>query len=130
MSCLPHGTSWFISKAGWSQVGPADNLRGHAHCGGVAGDISQHDTAGANLGSFADPDVADDGRPCTDQDTVFHLRVTVSRDLARAAERHLVQHRDIVAKHSGLTDHNSRRVIEQDAFPNPGTRVDIYAKLL
>ena len=38
---------------------------------------------------------------------------------AAAAERHAVQHADVVADDGGLADHDARRVVHQHAAPDP-----------
>ena len=41
---------------------------------------------------------------------------------AAAAEGHAVQEADVVADHGGLADHDARRVVHQDAAPDPALR--------
>ena len=54
---------------------------------------------------------------------IFGMAVPVL--LAGAAERHVVQDRDIVLDDRGLADHEAGGVIEEDAAADPGSRIDV-----
>jgi hypothetical protein len=49
----------------------------------------------------------------------------VAADLARAAQRDLVQHREVVLDDRGLADDDRGGVVEHDAPPDASARVDV-----
>ena len=51
--------------------------------------------------------------------------MTISRFLAGAAERHLLQDRHVVLDHRGLADHEAGGVIEEDTTSDAHGRIDI-----
>ncbi len=50
--------------------------------------------------------------------------------LAGAAERHAVQHRDVVADHRRLADDDAVRMVDHDPPPDPGVGVNVDAEHL
>ena len=74
---------------------------------------------------MADLDIADDLGARADQHAVGDLRMAVAVFLAGAAERHVMQHRDVVADHRGLADHEAGGVIEEDAAADLRRRMDV-----
>jgi hypothetical protein len=51
--------------------------------------------------------------------------MTVALLLAGAAEGDVLQHRNVVFDHGGLADHEPGGVVEEDAAPDAGRRVDV-----
>lgn len=51
--------------------------------------------------------------------------MAVAALLAGAAERDVLQHRDIVLDHRGLADHEAGGMVEEDALADAGGRVDV-----
>src|SRR5690606_17846569 len=89
------------------------------------GNRLEHDGARRNARAGADLDIAKDLGAGADQHAVADLRMPVGALLAGTAECHAVQDRDIVADDGSLADDEPRRMIEEDAFADPGRRVDI-----
>ena len=73
-------------------------------------------------------DVAQHFRARPDQNTIADLRMPVLFFFARPAQRHRMQHRDIVAHHRGLTDDDGMGMVDHDPLPDPRRRVDIDPK--
>ena len=73
-------------------------------------------------------DVAQHLGPRPDQDAIADLGVAIALILAGAAQRHRMQHRDIVAHHRGFTDHDRMGVVDHDAAAHAGGGVDVDAK--
>src|SRR5271155_6184580 len=78
-----------------------------------------------NARAMADFDIAQNLGAGADHDAVANFRVPVFPFLAGAAQRHVVQDRHIVADHRGLADHETGGVIEKDAAPDLGGRMDV-----
>ena len=76
----------------------ADDLGRHAGHGDVVRHRLEHDRARRDARAMADLDVAEDLRARADQHAAADLRMAVAVVLAGAAERHVVQDRDIVAR--------------------------------
>src|SRR4051812_48243022 len=51
--------------------------------------------------------------------------MTIFMFLAGAAERHVVQNRNVVLDHRGLAAHKASRVIEENAAADPRIRIDV-----
>ena len=64
---------------------------------------------------MADLDIAENFRAGADHHAVADFRMAVPVFLAGAAERHVLQDRDVVLDHRGLADHEAGGVVEEDA---------------
>src|SRR5258708_31841880 len=106
-------------------AGRADDPRRHAGDGGVVRHRLEHDRARGDAGAMADLDIAEDLGARSDQYTAADLRVAVAGLLAGAAERHSMQHRDVVLDHGRLAHHETRGVVEENAAPDARGRVYI-----
>jgi hypothetical protein len=74
---------------------------------------------------MADLDVAEDLGARADEHAAADLRVPVAPLLARAAERHVLEHGDVVLDHGGGAHHEARGVVEEDAPSDSRRRVDV-----
>ena len=74
-----------------------------------------------------DFDIAEDLGAGADHHAAADLRMAVAVFLAGAAERHVLQDRDVVLDHRRLADHEAGGVIEEDAAadaaPPDGCRI-------
>src|SRR5262249_3561750 len=68
---------------------------------------------------------AEDLSAGSDQYTTANLGMTVARLLTSAAERHLLQDRDVVLDHSGLTDDEPGGMVKEDAAADRHGRIDV-----
>src|SRR5581483_11266467 len=75
--------------------------------------------------AFADFDVAEDFRPGPDHDAAADFRMAVLVLLAGAAERHVVQDRDVVVDHRRLADDEARGMVEENAAADARRRIDV-----
>ena len=103
----------------------ADDLGRHARDGDIVRHRLEHHRSRRDARAAADLDIADDVGARADQHAVADLRMAVAVVLAGAAERHVVQHRDVVADRRGLADHQAGGVIEEDAAADLGRRMDV-----
>ena len=104
---------------------PADQPCGVPHRGAPWRHVDEHHRPGADLGPGPDPHVAEDGGAGADEHAVPDLGVPVAHRLAGPAQRHVVEDGDVVAHHGGLADDDARGVVQQDALPDGGGRVDV-----
>ena len=74
---------------------------------------------------MADFDIAENFGAGADHHAVADLRMAVAALLAGAAERHVVQHRDVVLDDRGFADHEAGRVIEENAAADLRRRMDV-----
>src|SRR6266852_6962074 len=74
---------------------------------------------------MADLDIAENFRAGPDQYAVADLGMAILVLLAGAAQRDAVQDRDIVFDHSGLADHETGGVIEENATADSGCGIDV-----
>src|SRR5438876_885288 len=84
-----------------------------------------HYRARGDAGAMADLDVAENFRARPDQYAVADLGMAVLVLLAGAAQRHVVQDRDVVLDHSGLAAYEPGSVIQENPAANPGCRIDV-----
>ena len=78
------------------------------------------------LHRVADLDRAEQLRARADHHLVADGRVALAAGEARAAQRHALVHRHVVAHLGGLADHDSRAVVDEQAAPDVGGRVDLH----
>ena len=119
------GNMWSMVRDGSWHGAVADDLRRHARHGHVVRHRLEHHRSRRDARAVADLDIADDAGARADQHAVADLRMAVAVILAGAAERDAVQHRDVVADHRGLADHEAGGVIEEDAAADLGGRMDV-----
>src|SRR3954467_353446 len=74
---------------------------------------------------MADLDVAENYRARADQHAVADFGMAVLVLLAGAAKRDAVQNGNVIFDHSGLANHESGGVIEEDAAADFGGRIDV-----
>ena len=60
-----------------------------------------------------------------DENAAADLGMPVAGLLAGAAERNVLEQRDVILDHRRHADHESRGVVEEDALPESGMRVDV-----
>ena len=96
--------------------GLADDARRNAGHRLVVRDRMQNDRACGDARAMSDLDVAEDLRTRANQYAVPHLRMAIAHFFACAAERHILQHRNVVLDQSGRADHQSSGVIEEQAL--------------
>src|SRR6202044_4116615 len=78
--------------------------------------------------AMANFNIAEDFGAGADHHAVADFRMPVFILLAGAAERHVVEKRDVVFDHCGLADHKPSGMIEEDAAPDPRRRMNIALK--
>ncbi len=105
-------------------------MGGYADYGAMGRHVFQHDAAGADLRPGADLDVAEDFRPGPDKHAVAHLGMSVAGLFASAAERHLVQHGNVVLDDRGLAHHHAGGVIDEDSLADPRRRMNVDPEYL
>ncbi len=115
-SIVCDGSNWSIWRDGWSQPVSPTTRAGTPATVLLCGTGAKHHRAGRDLGAMADLDVAEDFRAGADQHAVADLRMAVAAGLAGAAERHAVQDRDVVFDDGRLADHQTGRMVDEDAL--------------
>src|SRR5262249_13064602 len=85
----------------------------------------QDDRARGDARAAADLDIAENLCARTDHDAAADLRMAVAVLFAGAAERHAVEHGDIVLDHRGLADDEPGGMVEENPAPDPGGRMDV-----
>ena len=88
----------------------------------------QDDTTRTDLGVAADLNIAEHFCPSTQQHAVTHLRVPIATLLAGAAERHLVQDRNVIADNRSLADNETGTVVDEHAASDRYGGMDIDGK--
>src|SRR5450755_1760832 len=106
-------------------AGSLDYLRRHAGDRGVSGHGTEDNRTSGNSRESAHLDVPEDLGAGADDRALPNLRMPVSRFLAGSTQRHVMQQRDIVIDLGGLTDHQTGGMIQKDAPPQTGCRMDI-----
>src|SRR6185295_10118413 len=107
-----------VHLARWlGTAGLADDLRRNTGHRRVVRHRLEHDRACSDARAMADLDVAEDLGARADQYAAADFRMTISRLLAGAAERHLLQDRHVILDHRGLAYHEAGRMIEEDSAP-------------
>src|SRR4029453_19074584 len=99
---------------GLGATGLADDLSRNTGDRGVVWHRLEHDRSGGDAGAVTDFDIAEDLGARPDQYPPADLGMTVPRLLAGAAERHLLQDRDVVLDHGGLADNEAGGVVKED----------------
>ena len=74
---------------------------------------------------MADLDIAEDLGAGADHHAMADFRMAVLVLLAGAAERDVMQDRDVVVDHRGLAHHQTGGVVEEDAAADFGRRIDV-----
>ena len=77
------------------------------------------------VGTGADLDVAEDLGPGTDHRAATDLGVAIASLLAGAAQGDVLQDRDVVLDDRRRADHQSGRMIQEQAPPEAGGRMDV-----
>src|SRR5271166_997223 len=113
---------------GLRAAGLADDARGHAGHRLVMRHGCEHDRSRRHPRAVTDFDVAQNFRPRADQDAMADLGMPVAGLLARAAERHALQDRDVVLDRRRLAHDQAGRVIEEYALADARGRVDVDAE--
>ena len=86
----------------------------------------EHDRAGGDARAMTDLDIAEDLLGArSDQYAAADFRMAISRLLAGAAERHLLQDRHVILDDRGLADHDAGGVIEEDAASDAHRWIDV-----
>src|SRR5690625_4098255 len=116
---MVHGVAWSLAS------GLADDLGWNTRNRLVGWYVLQDDRSGRDPRAFADADIAKHLGAGADPHAIADFRVTVAAFLARAAKRHRMQHRDIIADHGRLADDKPMRMVDHDAAPNPCGGVDV-----
>src|SRR5262245_39114975 len=98
---------------------------GHAHDNGVGRDLPHHDRAGADAAPVADLEPADDLGTRPDHDVVAEGGMALLTLEAGAAQRHSLQQGHVLTDLGRLPDHHTHAVIDEEARPELGRRVDL-----
>src|SRR5262249_12806850 len=75
--------------------------------------------------AMADLDIAENLRARADHNAAPNFRVAVLVLLAGAAQRDVVQDRNVILDHRRLADDKSRRMVEENAATNFRSRIDV-----
>ena len=120
---------WIQSASGPSGLAPvdADGVARVADHRGVGRDVGDHDAVGADLGAVADRDRPEQLGARPDRHVVLHGRVALAGGEARAAERHALIERDVVADLRRLADHDADAVVDEQAVADLRGRMDLDA---
>src|SRR5262245_13392170 len=110
---------------GLGATGLADDLGRNTGDRGVVWHRLEHDRSGGDAGAVTDFDIAEEFGARSDQYAAADLGMTVARLLAGAAERHLLQDRDVVLDHGGLADDEAGGVVKEDAAADRHGRIDV-----
>src|SRR5580692_5118200 len=109
-----------IHLAGWFLVGAsADEARGHSRSSTLGRDPFQYDTAGSDLGTRANLDVAENSSPGSDHNAFANFRVAIAHILAGSAQRNTLKHGDSVLDNGSLADDDAGAVINHDSRAEP-----------
>src|SRR3954471_6903514 len=87
-----------------------------------------HHGADSDAGAMTDFDIAENFCASPDQYASANLRMAVFVLLARAAERHAVQNRNVILDDCGLAADEAGGVIEKDSAPDPRRWIDVGLK--
>ncbi len=90
--------------------------------------VLQHHGACRDARAVADLDIAQHLGPCPNHHAVADFRVAVAVLFAGAAKGDRMQHRDVIAHHRRLTDHDGMGVVDHDAATDAGSGMDIDAE--
>ena len=101
---------------------PAPARRRRSSCGGTGCSTTE---PAATFEQRADLDIAEDLGAGADQHAVADLRMAVAALLAGAAERHVLEDRDVVLDHRGLADDEAGGMVEEDAAAHRHGRIDV-----
>jgi hypothetical protein len=104
--------------------------RRHAGHRGSRRHRAQHHRPRCYACIVADDDIAQELRSRADYDAGADFRMPFGRFDARAAQRHVLLDGHVVADHRRLAHHQTGGVVEEDAAPEPGRRMDIGLKYL
>ncbi len=102
-----------------------DDLCRNARHRRIVGYGLEHHRTGRDSRAMAHLDIAEDLGPSPDQHAVANLGMPVSPLLAGAAQSHVLEHGDIVLDDGRSAHDEARRMIEEDAASDPGSRVNI-----
>src|SRR6266568_8882147 len=91
-------------------------------------DRFEHDGSGRNPRAVPNLDIAEDLRASADQHAVANFRVPVARLLARAAEGHFLQDRDVILDQRSLAHDEPRGMIKKNSTSDAHGRIDIGLK--
>ena len=84
-----------------------------------------HDRVCADPRASSDGDGPKNFRAGADDDAIFQRRMALARRPGRAAQRHAVIQRDIVADLGGLADHDAGAMIDEEALADLRRRMDV-----
>ena len=116
-SCV-HVGQWLIQDL--------DHPGGYAHRDRVRRDVSHHDRPGTDLAALPHRHRAQDRGPGAQQRAVADGGVPLPQPVAAAAERDVVQHRDVIADDGRLSNHDAGRMVHQHAAPQLCGGVDVH----
>lgn len=103
-----------------------DDPRGVANSRRAGGKSFKHDGRAPDRGAISDGDVAEHGRTSPDQHVIPYLGMPVSVPIiAKAPKSDPMQQCAVAAYRSGSPDYTARSVVNQQAGPDIGGRVDI-----
>ena len=104
---------------------PGDDFRRDAGDSRVLGNRLKHHGARRDARESADFDIAEDFCSGADQHAATDFRVAVAGLLAGAAERDILQNRNIVFDHRRRADDEAGRMIEKHALPYARRRMNV-----
>src|SRR5690606_14822076 len=108
----------------------ADRARWHARNRATRRDLRKHNRTRGNARVLTDLDIAQHLRAGADHHAAADFRMAIAALFAGAAERHRVEHGDIVLDHRGLANDDAVRVVDEHARADLGGRMDVDSKQL
>src|SRR4029078_7459961 len=102
-----------------------DDLGRHAGHGHIVRHRLYHHGTRSDPGAMTDFDIAEDFGARSDHDAMANLGMTILVFLARSAKRNAVQDRDIVLDPRRLAANKTGGMVQKDATPDSGRRIDI-----
>src|SRR5262245_21504658 len=109
------------------RIAPGDGASGQADRCRVRRDVLQDDRPGANAGSLANRDRAQDRGADAKDGIRLDRRVAFTTLLARTAEGDTLVHGHVVADGGSLTDDDAHAMVDEDPFADSGAGMNLDA---
>src|SRR4051812_14591558 len=87
--------------------------------------ILEHDGTAPDTRALSDGHCSEDFGADADHDTVFDCRMAFATFFAGTTKRDALIHRDVIANHSRLADHDAHAMVDEDAASNFGAGMDL-----
>ncbi|KAI5432810.1 hypothetical protein KIW84_020209 [Lathyrus oleraceus] len=87
-----------------------------------------HNRTSTDFRTFTDLNIPQNTSPRTNQHPVANLRMPIAMRLTSPSQRHTMQNRHIISNHSRFSDHDPRRVIEQNSTSELRSRMNVNSE--